>query len=521
MTPRSAALALAAALLLPAAHAARADTTLTAVLEAEVTTLDPMLNTAYINRTFGFLVYDTLFAMDGTMTPRPQMVDNDTVSDDRLTWTFHLRPGLRFHDGAPVTGADCIASLKRWEPRDPLGRLLAAATTSMAPTDDGFTLTLAKPYPLMLATLGKPGSIVPFMMPAKLAQTPSDQKITTVDGSGPFIFRADQWRPGDRMVLDRNPAYVPRKEPADFLAGGKDVKIDHLVLRVIPDSSTQANALMQGEIDYLQYLPFDWIGKVEKQSSLKVLGLGGLQAFGGNYRMNQASGAFADAAVRRVLWKLVDQEAVLAAIGVPKEFATPVCKSFWLCGTPLSTDAGSAAAHYSIDDARRELAATSYKGEKVVFMELPDSPTNMAASSLLVDGMRRAGFTVEEQAMDWGTLLQRRTKKEGWGIFAVWSSGFDLGSPLTHFYVANNCVDYPGWSCDPTVTALMPQFAAADTDEQRRAIAARIQEADYVSVPSVMWGQFIDPGAYSTKLKDLVPSSIPVFWSVSNDPATH
>jgi peptide/nickel transport system substrate-binding protein len=112
-------------------------------------------------------------------------------------------------------------------------------------------------------------------------------------------------------------------------------------------------------------------------------------------------------------------------------------------------------------------------------------------------------------------LLARRAKKEGWSIFAVWSSGFDLGNPLTHFYVANNCVDYPGWSCDPRVTKLMPEFAAAETDEQRRAIAAQIQEADYDSVPSVMWGQFIDPSAYKTSLKDFVPSSIPVFWSVS------
>ncbi len=506
----------AASMLLPIAHAARAESTLTAVLEAEVTTLDPMLNTAYINRTFGFLVYDTLFAMDGTMTPKPQMVDRWTESEDKLSWTFTLRSGLKWHDGSAVTAADCIASLKRWEPRDPLGRILAASTASMTPTDaNGFTITLDKPFPLMLATLGKPGSIVPFMMPAKLAETPADQKITTVDGSGPFIFRADQWRPGDKMVLDRNPAYVSRPEPADFLSGAKNVKIDHLILRNITDTSTQANALIQGEIDYLQYVPFDWIGRIQKAAKLKVFGLGGLQAFGGNYRMNQASGPFADPAVRRVLWKLADQDAVLSAIGVPKEFASPPCKSFWLCGTPLSTDAGSSAAHYSIEEAKAELAKTSYKGEKVIMMELPDSPTNMAASSVLVDGMKRAGFTVEEQSMDWGTLLARRAKKDGWSIFAVWSSGFDLGNPLTHFYVANNCSEYPGWSCDQRISKLMPAFATAETDEQRRATAAQIQEAAYDSVPSVMWGQFIDPGAYSTSLKDLVLSSIPVFWSVS------
>jgi peptide/nickel transport system substrate-binding protein len=377
-----------------------------------------------------------------------------------------------------------------------------------------FTIKLKQPFPLMLAALGKPSSIVPFMMPQKLANTPPEQKVNEVDGSGPFIFRADLWRPGERMVLDRNPAYVPRKEPADFLAGGKQVKVDHIVLRAISDATTQANALMKGEIDYLQYVPFDYVAMIRKDSKLKLLGLGGLQAFGGNYRINAASGPLADPAVRRVLWKIVDQKAVLSAIGVPSEYYLPDCKSFWLCGTPLSTDAGSEAAGYAIADAKAALAKTAYKGEPVIVMETPDSPTQMGASLVLVDGLKKAGFTVDEQTMDWATLLARRGKKDGWSIFAVWSAGFDLGSPLTHFYVANNCVDYPGWSCDPRITKLMPQFAAAETLAQRREIAAQIQEAAYDSVPSVMWGQFVDPAAHRASLKGLIPSNIPVFWGV-------
>ena len=497
------------------AEPARADATLDAVLESEITTLDPMRNTAYLNRTFGLLVYDTLFGMDGAMHPRPQMVDHWSVSDDHLRWTFTLRPGLTWHDGSAVAAADCVASLKRWEPRDPLGRLLAEATDTMTVDgDDSFTILLKTPYPLMLETLGKPASIVPFMMPAKLAETPPDQTITVVNGSGPFLFRADLWRPGSSMVFDRNPAYVPRPEPPDFLAGGKAVKIDHLVLHVIPDTSTQINALLLGEIDYLQYVPFDAIRRLEKSPGIKLIGLDGLGAFGGSYLINHASGPFADPAIRRVLWKLVDQQAVLAAIGVPSDFLRPSCKSYWLCGTPLSTDAGSSVAQYSIDDARAELAKTSYRGEKVIMMETPDNPTNMAASEVLVDGMRRAGFSVDEEPMDFATLLSKRTKKTGWSVLAMWSYGFDLGNPLTHFYVANNCADYPGWSCDPRITALMPKFAAATTEAERRSLAEQIQKAAYDSVPSVMWGQFVQPGAYRTSLHDLIPSSIPVFWGV-------
>jgi peptide/nickel transport system substrate-binding protein len=132
----------------------------------------------------------------------------------------------------------------------------------------------------------------------------------------------------------------------------------------------------------------------------------------------------------------------------------------------------------------------------------------------MVEALRKAGFTVDEQVMDWGTLLQRRAKKDGWNLFAVYSNGVDMFSPLTHFYVSANCADYPGWSCDERVTPLLKAFAQAETLDQRRKIAEQIQVADYDSVPSVMWGQFSVPTAYRSGLTGLIQSSFPMFWGV-------
>jgi peptide/nickel transport system substrate-binding protein len=493
---------------------AHAEKNLTAVLEAEVVTLDPHYTTAYITRTFDYLVFDTLFATDGKLNVHPQMVDTYNVSADKLVWTFTLRDGLKWHDGGPVTAADCVASLKRWAPKDGLGRLLASATASMETIDaKTFTIHLKEPFPLMLETLGKPSSIVPFMIPERLAKM-GDQKITEMDGSGPFIFRADLWKPGDTMVLDKNPNYVPRSEPADFLSGGKKVNIDRLTLKVIPDSATQASALQQGEIDYLQYLSYDWIPRIQADKKLTLMGFGGIQMFQGNYRVNAASGPLADPAVRRVLWKLVDQKATQEAIGIPTSDYLPECKSYWMCNTPLSTNEGAEAAKFSIADAKAELKKTNYHGEPVVMMIASDNPVIVAAASVLSDAMKKAGFNVDEQSMDWGTVLARRAKKDGWSLFPVYSSGFDQASPLTHFYVSNNCVDYPGWSCDARITKLLPEFAAAPTLDAQRKIAAEIQTVEYETVPSVMWGQFTEPAAYSNALTGLIQSSIPLFWGV-------
>jgi peptide/nickel transport system substrate-binding protein len=209
---------------------------LKAVLESEVVILDPHFTTAAITRTFGYHVYDTLFAMDDSGQIRPQMVDQYASSADHLRWTFQLRDGLRWHDGGPVTASDCVASLKRWAPRDAMGRLLMAAMQSLDVKDARtFELALSEPFPLVLEVLGKPNAPVPFMLPERLARVPGDQRLTEVVGSGPFLFRPDLWKAGDRMQLDKNPHYVPRQEPPNFLAGGKNVRIDGLSLLTLPD----------------------------------------------------------------------------------------------------------------------------------------------------------------------------------------------------------------------------------------------------------------------------------------------
>ena len=491
-----------------------ADRPLTVVLESEPVILDPHMTTAAVSRTFGYHVFDTLFSMDGSGAIRPQMVAGHEVSGDGLSWRFTLREGLLFHDGAAVTGADCVASLQRWAAKDSLGRMLLGAGAVMtAEGERAFGIRLARPFPLMLQVLGKPNAPVPFIMPARVVAAAGEGRIKEMVGSGPFRFSADAWRPGDRMVWERFAGYVPRAEAVDFLAGGKVVHVDQVVIRAVTDDATAATALAAGEIDYMQYLPFDWLERLGKTPGVGLLSLKGLDMFQGNFRLNHASGPFADPAVRQVLWKLVDQREMMETAGIGPAYRVEDCKSFWMCGTPLSTDAGAGVARFDPAGAKAALARTGYRGEPVVMMQVSGS-ISQAAGSLLAQRMKEAGFTVDEQVMDWGTVLARRAKREGWSLFPVYSNGVDMASPLNHFYVANNCADYPGWSCSGAMTGLLADFAAAVDDAARLPIAARIQEEAYALTPSVMWGQFSRPAGYRTRLRGLVPSSFPMFWNV-------
>ena len=125
--------------------------TLRFIAQADLRVLDPIWTTAYITRNHGYMVFDTLFALDSKFKPRPQMVGDYSIAADKLLYTFTLRDGLKFHDGQPVRGADCVASLKRWMARDGLGQTLATVVDQMAGGDDKtFAIHLKEPFPLLI-----------------------------------------------------------------------------------------------------------------------------------------------------------------------------------------------------------------------------------------------------------------------------------------------------------------------------------------------------------------------------------
>ena len=161
---------------------AQAQKVLKFIPQADLRILDPITTTAYITRNHGYMIYDTLFATDAKFQVQPQMVDKYELSADKLTYTFTLRDGLKFHDGQPVRSADCIASIDRWSKRDALGQKLAEVTDSWkAVNDKTFTLKLKRPFPLALEALAKPSSNVPFIMPERVAKTDPFKNITADD----------------------------------------------------------------------------------------------------------------------------------------------------------------------------------------------------------------------------------------------------------------------------------------------------------------------------------------------------
>src|SRR5258708_2978307 len=313
-------------------QAMAAGKTITAVMHADLRT-PGMQTTAYIVRDFGYMIYDTLLAQDSSFKIQPQMAEYK-ISDDKLTYTLTLRDGLKWHDGTPVTAEDCVASLKRWGKADGMGQELIALTASLEATDEKtITLKLKEPYSLVLESLGKPSSLVPFMMPKRLAETPPGTPIPELIGSGPFKFVQAEFQPGVKAVFVKNTDYVPRKEAPSWTSGGKVVKVDRVEWITMADAQTAVNALQSGDIDFMEVPSFDILPILTANKDIKVdtLDKVGFQTVG---RMNFLFPPFDNVKVRRAAFLAMNQKDVLdALIGNPQYYK--LYGAAYLCGQPI------------------------------------------------------------------------------------------------------------------------------------------------------------------------------------------
>ncbi|WP_046867391.1 ABC transporter substrate-binding protein [Microvirga massiliensis] len=488
------------------------------VPHANLQILDPIFTTQYITRNYGYLVYDTLFALDENFQPQPQMVDTFEVSPDRLRYVFKLRDGLAWHDDTPVTAEDCVASLIRWSKRDPMGQRLFKVVDKLEAQDaKTFVMTLKQPYGLVLDTIGKISSNVPFMMPKRVAETPADQQIQEAIGSGPFMFRKDEWRPGNLAVWVKSPTYKPRSEPVSSAAGGKIAKVDRVEWHVM-DTNTAMNALLAGEIDFWEQVTPDLVPIVQQAPGVKVENLDPVGNMGWG-RFNHLVAPSSNPLIRRAAMKAVNQEDYLrTAIGNPELYR--VNKSIFPVGTPYHTDAGAEMVTQNLNDAKALLQEAGYKGEEFAILHPTDHPVLNPFTLVTAESLRRVGFNVKLVAMDWATLGSRRTSREpvsngGWNMFHTWWIGGDVINPLTGVgFAAVGEQGWPGWHKDEQIEKLRGDFASAATSEEAKKVAAEFQRRTYEIGSYINCGQYFVPVGYRDNVKGMIRSPVQFFWNM-------
>ena len=490
------------------------------VPQANLTALDPIWTSAIVTQMHGYHVYDTLYAVDGQLRPRPQMAEGHTVSDDGRVWRIRLREGLRFHDGEPVRARDCAASLARWSKRDPFGQLLAASVDSWRATDDRtLEVRLAKPFPLLLDALAKPDANVPLVMPERLATTDANAQVSEVVGSGPYRFLPDEFVSGSRVAYAKFDGYVPRQEPPDWASGGKVAHFPRVEWHILPDPATAAAALQSGEVDWLEQPLSDLVPTLARNRNvaLEVLNPAGLMSV---MRLNHLQAPFSDPKARQAVALAVDQADYMRATLGDDRSVWRECRSLFPCGTPLGVEDLSDLAKppRGLDRARAALAASGYRGERVVVINPTDFPLIGPHGQVTADLLRRLGMNVDLAESDWGTVVQRRVRQEpveqgGWSVFHTYGSSLAYLNPAVSSLVKGpGRSGWFGWYESPRMQELVQAWMDAPDAARQRSLADEINKLAQDDVATIPLGQFFIRTAHRRSVTGLVKGSMPYPW---------
>jgi peptide/nickel transport system substrate-binding protein len=513
--------ALAAAVPRAASAAASADNkVLRFIPQTDVQVLDPIWTTAYVTRNHGYMIFDTLFAIDSKFKPHPQMVDKFDISTDKLNYSFALRDGLKWHDGTAVRGADCTTSLKRWMVRDALGQTLATVVSEMKGGDGKeFSIHLKEPFPLLIDALAKVSSLAPFMMPERLAKTDPFDQIKEMIGSGPFKFVKEEHQPGNKVVYVKNHDYVPRSEPPDWASGGKVVKVERVEWTVVPDVATKTAAMQNGEVDWWENPPADiWPVLASNAeidlvaSSLRPLGC---------IRFNWLHPPFDNVKMRQAVMMVASQADYMTAF-VGDQKLWNECASFFTCGGPMASKAGAEimTGKRDFEAAKRLIKEAGYKGEKIILLDAVDQPLIHAEALVTTDLLKKLDLNVEYVAADWGTVVTRRASKKppeegGWNIFETGWVGADQLDPSTNVMLrANGENAWFGWPKDDQLEALRVEWLKGKDLEDRQEIAARLQQRAFEVVPYIPTGQYEFKTAMRKNLKGYIEGPAFFLWNI-------
>jgi peptide/nickel transport system substrate-binding protein len=389
-------------------------------------------------------IYDGLLShKPGTTEVAPALAMQWSVSPDRKTWTFKLRPGVTFHDGTPLTAAAVKFNLERWwNPAHPQGFRTAGKTyeawqqlfggfkgdaeslVQAIRTPDAMTVQIVLKQPFAAFPNAVGSSFFGMASPAAVQKAGAAYGTagSIAVGTGPFRFQ--EWRTGDRIVLTKNPKYWQPDRP----------KVAQLVIRFITDPAARLAQLRAGQVDFTVDLAPDQRQELARDANLQVIARPSFNV--GFLGLNPTYKPLADVRVR---------QAIALAINRPQ-----LVQSFWgdlgthnphFLPPALGWALSPKLAPHPFDPAKAQqlLAAAGYaQGFDLDLWYMPVSrpyyPTPKPIAEAFAADLSAVGIRVQLKTKDWAAYLADRNKLPGFPAFMLGWTG-DYGDPDSFLYV--------------------------------------------------------------------------------------
>jgi peptide/nickel transport system substrate-binding protein len=470
----------------------------------EPPTLDQHWTTAAITGHIMYNVNEGLFALTSKYEPRPMLVDKWTMSADRLTYTFTLRRGVKFHNGKDLTSEDVKASLERWGRIATRGRALFANVVSVT-TPDPLTVVirLREPYGLLLVDLGLPGQ-APVIFPKEVIDEAGTGPVRRFISTGPYRFV--EHLPDRHVRLDRFEGYAARTEEPDGATGRKHAYFDSIYVIPVPDPAVRVAGVKRGEFHFGETIPPDEYDRLRADPEL-VAHIGSTPLWL-TAVFNHRSPLMGNRKIRQAFQAAIDHEAVMrAAYGSPR---------FWRLDPGLMpkehymwTDAGKEFYNQKNPTrARQLLTEAGYRGEPVRWITTMEYVAYGTAAQVVKPMLERAGFTVDLQVVDWATLVARRARPELWEVF---STAFSfVPDPVFLLALAPT---WPGWYDNRDMNAMMTLLRRHADPKVRHDLWKRMQKLWYEDAGTIKFGDYFLLHLHRRELKGYVDSPTHVWWN--------
>jgi peptide/nickel transport system substrate-binding protein len=439
--------------------------TLYVALESEPPELDPSLSSAYVDRQVMASLFDKLVDINEDGKIVPMLAESYDASGDGKTYTFHLRDGIKFHDGTPFNAEAVKFNLDRYQQKESLRSTEVEPISSVEAVDPmTVRVNLSEPFAPFLAVLTDRAGIVASPKAIKKAGGRiSDNPV----GTGPFKF-VERVR-GDHITVQKNENYWKAGLP----------KLDKIIYKGIEDENVQYQNLQSGELDLIDSIPFVEFKDLQNSGDYKVSIVPGLGYQG--IWLNVKQPPFDDKALRQAVYRLVDRQAIVKAVlrnigGSPAN--SPFSKQSFAYG------ASDQYPPRSVEAAKQLLKEAGKSGGFSFTMKIDPSPTTQQIGQVIQNTLKPAGIDVSLEKEEFGTLLEDSTNGNFQALFLGWSGRIDPDLNIYDFMVTDGDFNDAGYS-NPEVDRLLGEARRISDKGKRKQLYDQAMKIIHEDVPYV------------------------------------
>ena len=499
----------------PLVHAQPQADTLRVRLNADIRSTDPGFNRDFNTDAVVTHVVEGLVAYREDSSVGPLLAQSVATSDDGRTYTFKLRQGIKFQNGAPLTADDVVFAWKRymtpannWRCLQEFdGRGLSKVVKVEAPDPSTVVYTLEKSSALFLATLARVdcGGTGIYHR----SSLDADGKWREPVGTGPYKF--SEWKRGQYIELVRNDAYKSIEGARDGNTGAKKAVISKVRFMIVPDSSAAKAALMSGAIDLNFNVNDEDIAEYKKQKNLTLETTSTMGVQGVLFQTQDP--LLKDVRIRQAIALSIDMpelvSTVTASMAKPSRSVIPTA-------SPYYKAAEAAVPARNIEQAKKLLAQAGYRGQpiKLLATKQYESVYNIA---LITQAMaQEAGINMEVEVLDWATLLDRYNKGNYQAMAFTYSARLDPS--LSYEMVTGPKDKQPRKVLDDAqAQSLLDKSMQVADKAERQAIFDQLEARMRDVVPAVFMYAATNTSAAAANVKDYKgwPLGTPRAWGVS------